>query len=353
MKSKYLKALKFVGFLSFGILVLYLVYRSQNSAYLNQCATDGIPESECSLLEKLISDFSLLNYWWLGVITIAFFISNVFRALRWHILLKPLGLKPRFVNSFFSIMVGYFVNLGFPRAGEFARAGIFSRYEKVSFEQSVGTIVIGRATDVLCLLVFILLTLIFEYQSLYNLLSEHMNLSSFNYQFLLLIGSIALVFGITIFMTRKYLVKFAIVKKVLNSFQGLKEGILSIRKMDKKYNYILYSIGIWVMYYLMTYLSFFAYPPTSHLGPGAGLLVFVFGAFGIVIPTPGGMGSYHALVVLALAFYSINSADAFSYANIIFFTISIMSNVIFGIIGLILLPIVNNGGNKTKDIQHF
>jgi uncharacterized protein (TIRG00374 family) len=312
---------------------------------------DGVPLSECSLIKQLISDFTKINYWWLGVVVFAFFISNVMRALRWHLLLEPLGSKPRFVNSFFSTMIGYFVNLGFPRAGEFARAGIFSRYEKVSFEQAVGTIVIGRAIDVFCLLIFILLTLIFEYQSLYKLLSENVNISNFNVNYAAGLFVILLIIVAGIYTSRKWLSRFSIVEKIKKSFQGLKEGLVSIKKLDQKFTFILYSVGIWVMYFLMTYLSFFAFEPTSHLGLGAGLLVFVFGAFGIVIPSPGGMGTYHYLVILSLSTYGILGSNAFSYANIIFFTISILSNVIFGIIGIILLPIVNNEGNKTKNLQ--
>ena len=193
MNQRIIKALKLIGFLSFGVLLLYLVYRIQNANYLDQCVKDGIPMQECSLIDKLLSDFSTLNYGWLVIITVAFFVSNVFRALRWHLLLKPLGSNPRFVNSFFSTMIGYFVNLGFPRAGEFARAGIFSRYEKVTFEQAVGTIVIGRATDVLCLILFILLTLLFEYQSLINLLENNAALPDING--LMVLGGIIVFMG--------------------------------------------------------------------------------------------------------------------------------------------------------------
>ena len=92
------------------------------------------------------------------------------------------------------------------------------------------------------------------------------------------------------------------------------------------------------MYYLMTFLCFRAFDPTAHLGPLAGLLVFVFGSLGMIIPTPGGMGSYHALVIAALVLLGINQNDAFSFAMIIFFTINIFGNILFGIIALILLP---------------
>jgi uncharacterized membrane protein YbhN (UPF0104 family) len=92
------------------------------------------------------------------------------------------------------------------------------------------------------------------------------------------------------------------------------------------------------MYFLMTYFCFKAFEPTAHLGALAALLIFVFGSLGMIIPTPGGMGSYHALVIAGLMLYGINQNDAFSFAMIIFFTINIFGNILFGIIALILLP---------------
>lgn len=95
------------------------------------------------------------------------------------------------------------------------------------------------------------------------------------------------------------------------------------------------------MYFAMTYLSFFAFGPTAHLAPIAGLIVFVFGGWGIVIPSPGGMGTYHYLAQVALAMYGVNGDDGFSWANISFFSIQLGCNISIGIIALILLPIIN------------
>ena len=67
-------------------------------------------------------------------------------------------------------------------------------------------------------------------------------------------------------------------------------------------------------------------------------MVFVFGSLGMIIPSPGGMGSYHALVIAALALYGVDVNDAFSFAMIIFFTINIFGNILFGILALIHLP---------------
>jgi uncharacterized membrane protein YbhN (UPF0104 family) len=100
-------------------------------------------------------------------------------------------------------------------------------------------------------------------------------------------------------------------------------------------------VGIWVLYYFMMYFAFFTFAPTAHLGPIAGLVVFVFGSLGILIPTPGGMGSYHYLVGEALTMYGVSGVDAFSFANIVFFSIQLFVNILLGIISLIVLPAIN------------
>ena len=55
------------------------------------------------------------------------------------------------------------------------------------------------------------------------------------------------------------------------------------------------------MYFLMTYICFFSMSETAHLTVGDGLFLLVLGGIGMVIPTPGGIGSYHAIVMIGLA----------------------------------------------------
>jgi uncharacterized membrane protein YbhN (UPF0104 family) len=86
----------------------------------------------------------------------------------------------------------------------------------------------------------------------------------------------------------------------------------------------------------MTYVVFFSYEPTASLSPSAGLVVFVFGALGMVIPSPGGAGSYHYLIAKGLEIYGI--ADGFVLANIIFIPIQVLCNIGFGILAYIFLP---------------
>ncbi len=130
-------------------------------------------------------------------------------------------------------------------------------------------------------------------------------------------------------------------QKILNILKGFIDGIITVFKLKNPWLFLFHSIVIWAMYYLMTYICFFSFEPTSHLGPVAGLVTFVFGSLGVVFPAPGGMGSYQFLVMESLGFFGIDSADAFSFSNIVFFSIQIFGNILFGVLAFLYLPVFN------------
>lgn len=340
--------LKFLLFLSIGLTILYLVYSRQSANYLEECISQGNLAQDCSLMEKVINDFKSANFLWIFVVLICFTISNISRALRWNMLLRPLHVQPRLANSFLTIMLGYFANLGLPRLGEFVRAGAMSQYEKINVEKVFGTIVVGRVMDVLSILMLTAFALLLEFDRIWGYFSEHFGLGDklanlvSNPVFLAIIGLgiAALVFG---FLIRKRLMQTLIYTKIYRLVSGIGQGIQTVMQLKNPVLFLLHSANIWLMYFLMTYFCFFAFAPTADLEISAALLVFVFGAWGIVIPSPGGMGTYHALAMAALAFYGLNGNDAFSWANISFFSIQIGCNVLMGLLALLLLPIINRG----------
>lgn len=347
LKKQLTNLLKFVLFLSIGLTILYLVYQKQDAAYIENCRLEGIPLDECSLIDKILTDFAGVNFFWLFTVLLAFTISNLSRALRWNLLLEPLGYKPRWINSFFSVMVGYLANLGLPRIGEIVRAGTMSRYENISVEKLMGTIVIGRIFDVISILLVTGTCFLLEYDTIRTEAIRLLSLDSqaageaSSYTFLI-IGIIMILSAIgLIFFFRGLIMESKVFKKIINIIKGFWQGIQSIRKLEKPWLFAFHSIVIWFMYFAMTYLCFFAFEPTSTLPAIAGLVVFVFGGWGIVVPSPGGMGTYHFMVVTALALYGVGGDDAFSFANISFFSINLGCNVLLGVLGLIILPIYN------------
>jgi len=332
---------KALGFLSFGSVILYLVYRSVSNSYMEDCTSKGNPESACNLLDKIWLDFQSANYWWLAGIVLVFMWSNVARAVRWQMLFKPLGHRVSFLNSFFTIMLGYFANLGLPRAGEFVRGSTMAAYEGVAFEKSMGTIVVDRIMDFICLAIIIILAVVFEYELIQQYLEGMMGGAGRTITLLVGLGVIGCLGIYLVWKNREKLSRFSLYQKIEKLFTGFVEGIGTVRELDKPGLFIFHSIVIWVCYYLMTYFCFFSYEPTAALGWQEGLIVFLFGAIGMIIPSPGGMGSYHAMLIAALAIYGVNEYDGFSYANLVFFTVQIFGNILFGILALIVLPIHN------------
>ncbi|HKK88556.1 MAG TPA: lysylphosphatidylglycerol synthase transmembrane domain-containing protein [Saprospiraceae bacterium] len=343
------QALKNTGqsllFLLIGMGILYLIFDSQSEAYTAQCLADGGEKGECSLWRKLWLDFSQVNWIWIFIVLILFTISNWSRAERWVLLLAPLNLVPRKLNAFLSIMLGYFANLGIPRIGEIVRGGTLSRYEEIGIDKAMGTIVTDRILDVLSLLIVLLIAFTIEFDTISAFLIENTELSSL--QNLInpwTIGAIVLFVILGLLVLRFILhagTQNALVLKIRQFIFGFKEGIVSVLKVKSPGQLIFHSVLIWIMYYLMTYACFKSFAPTAELGPQAGFITFVFGSLGMLVPLPGGMGSYHFCVMAALGLYGVSGADSFSFAMIIFFSIQIFCNVLLGLLSLVILPIYN------------
>jgi len=328
--------------------ILYLLYTNQNAAFQEQCKLDGIPLEQCSLMDKLVTDFASANLFWILMVLVAFTISNISRAIRWNMMMKPLGYQPRLINSFLIVIIAYFINLFLPRAGEIARAGMISKYESIPVEKAMGTIVLGRLLDVLMLLLIVGFTFLLEFETLTNYFQEKMTGEEEKgslFQNPIIIGlGVAGILGVgLLFVFRKKLETTKLYQKIKKLLIGFGEGLQTIRKVDNVGLFIFHTVMIWLMYFAMPYLCFFAYAPTANLSPVAGLMVFVFGTFGIVIPSPGGMGTFHFFAMEALQIYGVAAADAFSFANILFFSIQIGCNVVVGVLAFALLPLINRG----------
>ncbi len=329
-----------------GFTILSYIYNNYNDAYLAECALKGIAAEDCDFLQKIKDDFWNVNPFWIIAALLAFTLSNVSRAMRWNLTLAPLGYQPKLYNSIISVFITYFVNLFIPRMGEVARAAALNRAEKVPVEIAMGTIVLGRIMDVIMLLLFIGIAFLLEYETLWNWLNENMETDKeggglFSNPIVLAILGLGMLGLIIFFAFKKKIIQTTIYKKFVAIVLGFWEGLLSVRKLASPGQFIFHTVFIWAMYFLMNYLFFFSFEPTADLSPVVALMVFVFGAFGIVIPSPGGMGTYHWLVIAALGIYGVNQYDAFSFANIAFFSIQIFCNIAFGLISVALLFLLN------------
>lgn len=318
-----------------------LVYRSQNIAFQEQCRLDGVPTDQCSLIDKLVHDFSTVQPGWILAVVAAFTLSNLFRALRWKMLLSPIGHEVRLSNSFLTILLGYFANLGLPRMGEVIRAGSLARYERIPLEKVVGTLFIDRLMDFLCLGLVVGLAFLTQGGVLLEFMQRGGSKTGGSSSLLPILLGVGVVGLGVLWLLRARLMQLAIVQKIVGILGGFQDGVRSVFRLENPWLFIAYSLGIWVMFYFQCYWNLKAFVPTEQLTMTAALMVFVFGTLGFVIPSPGGMGTYHALCIAGLGLYGVSGSDAFSYANISFFTIQIFYNIVGGVLALVLLPVLN------------
>ncbi len=257
--------------------------------------------------DETLDAISKANLMWPLVAMLAGIISCVSRAVRWRIIAEPLGYKTNFWTTFHGIMVGYLVNFAIPRGGEVARAAIVSKTEKIPMPTMIGTIVAERLVDLICMAIVLVLAVFLQLDTLQQFLDilpktdkEAGGLS------LIQIGLIGMaVVGILFFIFRKKIQQLSLYKKVVDLIKSFIEGIRGLLKIKRPIQFIFHSIVIWVMYYLMVYVCFFSLEGTSHLGPEAGLTVLVLSTVAILIPAPGGTGTFHYFVPYGLMLYGI------------------------------------------------
>lgn len=271
--------------------------------------------------DRLVSDLKSANYWWVLASAFACLIAHVLRAMRWNMLIEPLGRgTPTFKNTFSAVMIGYLANLAFPRMGEVSRCGVIHKTDRIPLNQLIGTVITERLIDLLMLIVIVGLSILLQYKLISSFLYERLLLKlgdHVSYVSILVFAGVLLVcalLALYIVLKKKH---WVFVKKMLSLWSGFSSGLSSVKKIRDKRGFILYSILIWFFYLLSTYLCFFTLHALSNLGPVVALSVLVFGSLGMLAPVQGGIGAFHWIVAEGLTVYSISKFDGLAYATII------------------------------------
>jgi hypothetical protein len=344
VKKQLISIIKYCLFIGVGVTIMWYLYKTQNASFQEQLRLEG--KQPNPLINKLVDDFRSVNLFWIAMTLLAFSISNWSRAVRWNMLIQPLGHTPKTLNSFFAVNISYFTNLWMSRAGEVVRATALARAERISNSRVMGTVVVDRLLDMLTLAIIVGLSFFLQYDILWQWLDKNMGSGDGSFRLLkhpIFIGF--MVFGclslVLFYVFRKRIAQLPLINRIWHIVEKFGEGVKTIKSIQNLPVFIFHSVNIWFMYYLMTYLCFFAFAPTAALSPLAALTVFVFGTFGIVIPSPGGMGTYHFLATSALLLYGIKGDDGFSFANIMFFTVQIFYTIVAGLLSIFFINYLN------------
>jgi len=235
-----------------------------------------------------------------------------FRSQRWKCLLRPIDPTIDSLTTFNCVNIGYLANFAFPRIGEFVRCGFINsrsahRHKNdpehiATFDKTLGTVLMSRSWDVA--VVFLLFGILiaarwslfgdFFIDRMWSPLTEKL---SFSVWWLIGSGAVAVMLALILLLRTDNV----IIRKIRGFVSGIAKGFISWGAMPRKWEFFVWTVLLWGMYWLMSMSIIWSLPALDGLGAVDALFVSVVGSFAWMVPVPGGFGAYHYMVALALS----------------------------------------------------
>ena len=229
-----------------------------------------------------------------------------------------------------------------PRVGEVSRCAVLTKYDKVPFSKALGTLVAERLVDMLLVLLFVGVMLLTQLPVFASLFAET-GTNSFSLGELLSAPKTYIILGVVVAgaaLLWWWLRNTTFYAKMKQMVRGFVDGLLSLRTMQRKGLFVLYTIGIWVGYFLEFYVAFFCFPFTAQLTVVQALVIFAAISLAIIIPTPNGAGPWHFVVISMMTLYGVSQTDASSFALIVH-TFQTLGVIMLGAYGWVALQLRN------------
>ncbi|MBW1894655.1 MAG: flippase-like domain-containing protein [Deltaproteobacteria bacterium] len=270
---------------------------------------------------EMLQAFQTANYWYLMPAAGIIFFSHLLRAFRWRYLLDPIR-RLDISDLFSSLIIGYAANTFLPaHLGEFLRAYVLGKNQKISMSPVFATIVVERIIDVFSLLALMLLAL-FIYP-----FPEWVIESGY----IMLAGTIGLlIFLIFLKKATSPTMQFIsfIMKPLPEPFEHKTKamlekflaGLLPMKRWSDYITVSLLSFIIWICYGFVFFfcLHAFDFVETYHLEWSTSLILLVITTIAVVVPSsPGYVGTYHYLCQITLAMFGVSAGPALSFATVV------------------------------------
>ena len=298
-------------------------------------------------LDDFLSKLDETRYEWVIGSMLLSSLAYVSRAYRWQLLLRAADQKVSTFRLTLAVFVGYLANLAFPRLGEVVRCAVLKKTNQIPVSLSIGTVVTERIIDSLVLLFFLIIALLLEFDLIVtyfeNIFSTyHIPLDGLLYAALTLL----MIFSILVLVILRTHTPLSQRTKKMAS--EVLKGILTIKSIQSKSLFLITTTVMWLTYFLMSYMIFFALEETSSLSLTAGFMLLVSGGIALALPVQGGIGTYHAMIAMMLGLYGIENTTGLFLATLLHSS-QILSVVIFGGISLVItLGIEKNNRNDLK-----
>jgi len=254
-----------------------------------------------------------------AVATFGFFI----RALRWKVLLEPLGIPTSVRSRFAGISIGFMANNVLPaRVGEFVRAYAFSRLEPITASAAFGTLVVERFMDGVVLLLFLVLPALMPGFPAADALSSGFGGAMLRFAIVGVVGVLAVLIAmaalpdVVVRVTRWAADRAPerVAGPVVRGLETFLDAISIMRSPRLLFLGFAWSLFFWSWHGISFWLGMLAF------GINTGWLsaMFVEGVvgFGVALPAaPGFIGTFHASAKFALSdVYGVAEPSSLAFA---------------------------------------
>lgn len=263
------------------------------------------------------------NFSWIALALCISILSHVFRAMRWRIQLRALGIESPLFALVLSIFGTYAVNLVFPRLGEIWRTGYIAQRQQAQFTTVFGSMVADRLADTVTVGLLTLVTFMLASKALITYFADNADtvdrLTGFATSPWLWLAIASLAALVWWFLTHKS--TNSKVQKIRQQVHELWQGFAVIATMPGKGRWMLLTAGLWGCYFVQLYVAFYAFPFTREVlaqhGILAALVAFVLSSISMGVPSNGGIGPWQWAIIFALGIYGLGQAQAAAFANLV------------------------------------
>ena len=273
---------------------------------------------------------------WLALATAIAISTFGLRALRWTWILRPLG-RVKVLPAFAATAVGFAGNNLPGKVGEVLRPAFLARTQKLPFSPLLASIVLERVLDGLSVVIFFAVAM-----------AAGLPRAGGLGQLALPALFMAVAAGVVVFAvfqrerTEAFLDIFwgrlphAVRPRVRTFAASFIDGFAPLRDFRLFLLVFGSSLGMWLVIYGQMYLLLVAFHVAAPFS--AAILATTFAVLGLMVPTPGGLGSYHVAVQFALTyFYGVPVGTASAIA-LLAHAISFVPITILGLAFLLAAP---------------
>ncbi len=263
------------------------------------------------------------DFRWIAVALVLSIFSHVFRAARWRIQLRALGVDAPLYALIYSIFGTYAVNLVFPRLGEVWRTGYIAERQQAPFTTVFGSMVADRLADTLT----VLLLAVAAFGLASGAILDFLHTNGETYAAIARLLTSPWLWGAGLvcagllwwLMTRPNLP--GALGKVRKALGELWEGFAVVGRMRGRGRWLLWTVALWGCYFLQNCITFLAFPFTREVLAAHGLTVafvtFVLSSISMGVPSNGGIGPWQWAVIFALGVYGVGQTEAGAFANLV------------------------------------